>query len=384
VTNSGALNGTTSYYLDGEQEIEEHNAAGVLTQQYVFGVGVNEPLVLDRNLTGDSTATGPGDQRLFYNRNALGSTMALTDTAGHILEGYQYDAYGRQIVYTPGVSGIVTFSPADVITPGGTSHLANPFLFAGMRLDAETNLYYVRARYLNPLQTRFLERDPLGASPGQNLYEYAADSPANYVDPLGLTLYRVELTVTLSPGGIAQSLGQIFPIYNNLPEAAQNRVRQFFLGLVGINVIWTITWEGNCPDLIGQPTVTHTFQPRFFIGQIAATKNEEVRWTETESLVGCCPNSMDIVEIKGLRGAVQASWSAPLAVSASGEVQVLGSGGGAGGGGGTTVTFDTAGAEIWVYANGEFYYRLTRGAQGSAARLVGPATPTIRQQRERR
>ena len=46
ITNSGALNGTTYFYLDGQQEIEEHNAGNVLTQQYVYGVYIDEPLVL--------------------------------------------------------------------------------------------------------------------------------------------------------------------------------------------------------------------------------------------------------------------------------------------------------------------------------------------------
>ena len=82
VTNSGGLDGTTDYYYDGQQDIEEHNGSGTLTQQYVYGSGINELLVMDRNLNGGSTATGPGDQRLFYYQNALGSVYALTDIDG--------------------------------------------------------------------------------------------------------------------------------------------------------------------------------------------------------------------------------------------------------------------------------------------------------------
>ena len=66
VTNSGSLDGTTDYDYDGQQDIEEHDGAGTLTQQYVYGAGINEVLVMDRNLTGGPTATAPGDQRLFY------------------------------------------------------------------------------------------------------------------------------------------------------------------------------------------------------------------------------------------------------------------------------------------------------------------------------
>jgi RHS repeat-associated protein len=187
VTNSGAQNGTTTYALDGVREIQENNGAGTLTQQYVYGIGINEVLVMDRNLTGGGTATAPGDQRLFYNENALGSIYALTNTSGQILEGYMYDAYGRQTVFTPGVSGVVTFTAADVITPAGLSLLANPFLFAGMRLDGETDLYYDRSRYFNAVQNQYLSQDPAGPSMGStNLYVYADDNPTNLVDPLGL------------------------------------------------------------------------------------------------------------------------------------------------------------------------------------------------------
>jgi RHS repeat-associated protein len=187
VTNSGTLNGTTDYYLDGEQEIEEHNGAGALIQQYVFGNGINEVLVLDRNLTGGPTATAPGDQRLFYYRNALGSVMALSDTSGHILEAYQYDAYGRQTVFDPGPSGVVVFGSGDVISLGGASAIGNPFLFAGMRLDPETGLYFDRERYQSSDQGRFLSRDSIGPVRGDiNAFDYAFDNPADLTDPLGL------------------------------------------------------------------------------------------------------------------------------------------------------------------------------------------------------
>jgi RHS repeat-associated protein len=188
VTNSDGLNGTTDYYLDGAQEIEEHNGSGTLTQQYVYGLGNNEPLVLDRNLTGGSTATGPGDQRLFYNLNALGSVYALTSTTGQIVEAYQYDAYGRQTVFDPGPGsgGVVVFGPGDIVTQGGFSQLANPFLFAGMRLDPETGLYYDHARYYNAVQGRFIERDPLVYSNPVNAYIYVNDNPINFVDPTGM------------------------------------------------------------------------------------------------------------------------------------------------------------------------------------------------------
>ncbi len=187
VTNSGSLDGTTDYYLDGQQDIEEHTGTGALTQQYVYGNGLNEALVMDRNLGGGSTATGPGDQRLFYYGNSLGSVYALTDNTGKIVEAYQYDAYGRQTIIDPGPSGSVVFGPGDVVTAGGLSLVANPFLFTGMRLDPETGLYFDRARYYNAVQGRFIQRDPSGYTDGVSLY--IAYFVPNFTDPTGLKIW---------------------------------------------------------------------------------------------------------------------------------------------------------------------------------------------------
>ena len=101
VTNTGTFDGTTHYYYDGWQVVEERNGTDQLTQQYVYGASIDEPLVLDRNLGGGSTATGPGDQRLFYHQNTLYSVFALTDTNGVVVEGYQYDAFAISLTVLP-------------------------------------------------------------------------------------------------------------------------------------------------------------------------------------------------------------------------------------------------------------------------------------------
>jgi hypothetical protein len=80
------------------QEIEERNGANGLVQQYVYGSHIDEPLMLDRNLNGDSRATGSGDQRFFYHQNTLHSVFALTNSTGKLVEGYQYDAYSRHYI----------------------------------------------------------------------------------------------------------------------------------------------------------------------------------------------------------------------------------------------------------------------------------------------
>ena len=53
-----------------------------------------------------------------------------------------------------------------------------------MRQDAESSLYYFRARYLDSSHGRFLSRDPVGFIAGFNLYANTFD--CNRLDPAGL------------------------------------------------------------------------------------------------------------------------------------------------------------------------------------------------------
>jgi RHS repeat-associated protein len=97
--------------------------------------------------------------------DALGGTLALTDSTGTAQTSYTYEPFGNTTV-----SGTATTSS---------------FAYTGRELDAN-NLYYYRARYYNPQLQRFISEDPLGASAGPNLYQYAGSSPSNFTDPLGL------------------------------------------------------------------------------------------------------------------------------------------------------------------------------------------------------
>jgi RHS repeat-associated protein len=221
---NGSVETTVRYFYDGWRVIEEQaglmfdqatvtptdfDQPGTTLVQYVGGIFMDECLVMDRNRDGNASAVEAGkDQRLFYHHNAQYSVYGLTDEAGQLVEGYQYDSFGVQTVFQSGVAGgAVTFDAArDRVTVGSpmmdgaagvglavASAVGNPYTYTGQRYDPEGHgqLYY-KNRYYQPTRGRFLSRDPLGVSDGMSRYAYVGNNPANFVDPMGLEGLSVE------------------------------------------------------------------------------------------------------------------------------------------------------------------------------------------------
>jgi len=67
-----------------------------------------------------------------------------------------------------------------------TGPFVQPFRYTGREWDAETGLYYYRARYYDPVIGRFLSEDPIGFAGSVNFYRYVDNGPINSIDPGGL------------------------------------------------------------------------------------------------------------------------------------------------------------------------------------------------------
>jgi RHS repeat-associated protein len=110
----------------------------------------------------------------YYHFDGLGSVVALSDVNSVLVERYTYDVFGRPAIRDANGTEIAE------------SAFANPYLFTGRAYDAETGLYYYRARYYDYATGRFLQADPAGYTDGLNLYAYVGSNPCGFVDPSGL------------------------------------------------------------------------------------------------------------------------------------------------------------------------------------------------------
>jgi len=153
-----SANGQSSvvqYLYEYNKVVLELNGNGVQTAYNIYG---NDTLI----------SRETGGEKLYYLYNGHDVT-ALTDGTGAVVASYYYDAFGNITEET-----------------GSANNSVN---YAGYQYDAETGMYYLNARYYNPVTARFMTEDTYYGSVSDplslNLYTYCANNPIIYWDPTG-------------------------------------------------------------------------------------------------------------------------------------------------------------------------------------------------------
>jgi RHS repeat-associated protein len=159
------LNGVTTLYLvddlnpTGYPQVVEEIVGSAVTRTYTYGARRISQNQLINNVWSPS----------FYGYDGFGSVRLLTDSTGAVIDTYDYDAWGN--------------------TVNATGTTPNEYLFRGEQFDTDLGLYFLRARYYDPVEGRFLTSDPqngLITSPVTlHRYLYANADPINVSDPTG-------------------------------------------------------------------------------------------------------------------------------------------------------------------------------------------------------
>jgi len=147
---------TTKYHYDlSGRVIAESNGAGNVTAQNIWG-----HKMLARKI---------GAAYYYYLYNGHGDVVQIVNESGAIVNSYNYDEWGN----------IRTISET----------VSNPLRYCGEYFDEESGLYYLRARYYDPLIARFITKDSLEgdiSNPlSMNQYTYCYNNPLIYADPSG-------------------------------------------------------------------------------------------------------------------------------------------------------------------------------------------------------
>ena len=100
----------------------------------------------------------------YYHQDEQLNTALITNRKGEIKNPYQYDAFGNGL---------------EIV-----EELSNRIRYTGQQYDQQTEQYYLRARYYNPIAGRFMQED-MYQGDGLNLYAYCRNNPVVYFDPSG-------------------------------------------------------------------------------------------------------------------------------------------------------------------------------------------------------
>ncbi len=146
----------TNYFYDRQHVILETDAADSVKTRYIRGINYIARLDSASKLS-------------YYMFNGHGDVVQTVSESGAVENSYDYDIWGNPTLTVEKYSSAIRY--------------------AGEFYDAETGLYYLRARYYDPYTGRFVSEDSYWGEDNNplslNLYTYCENDPIQYIDPSG-------------------------------------------------------------------------------------------------------------------------------------------------------------------------------------------------------
>jgi RHS repeat-associated protein len=175
---STSTSGTTVYLNPGNEGAlfyeKSFNVDSSVEERNFITAGGSVVAIVKQITTGNSTVTSVR----YLHRDNLGSTTAITDEGGNVIERLAYEPYGKRRFPNGTVDPNNTIAPINT-ERGFTNH---------EHLD-ELGLIHMNGRIYDPLAARFTSADPNIQSgddlQSYNRYSYVENSPLNATDPSG-------------------------------------------------------------------------------------------------------------------------------------------------------------------------------------------------------
>ncbi|MFD1295779.1 RHS repeat-associated core domain-containing protein [Lysobacter gummosus] len=201
---------TTTYLYDGANAVQE--TRGGTANSVLTGTRVDQRYAR-------SEASG----RAYYLTDHLGSTRALTNASGGVVQRYDYTAYGQDSQAVAGSS--------------------NPYLYTGREKDL-SGLYFYRARYYDPDVARFISEDSYGLAGGDNFYAYVGGNPMESNDPSGHIIPLLVIAGALWTAlEIGLSIYDAVDTYNTVMSPCYSNLRKgIAIGLFAAGLILPGSW----------------------------------------------------------------------------------------------------------------------------------------------
>jgi RHS repeat-associated protein len=148
---------TTHFVYDDQQVLVERDDAGKAARVWIPGPELDQPLGYIE-----------GGEVFYPLADVRASVVALTDRSGASRGAWSYTPFGEL---------------------EGASSAPPPLGYVGREYDAESGLYFMRARYYDPALGRFVSPDPvmgdLNNPASLHAYQYAYNNPLRFRDPTG-------------------------------------------------------------------------------------------------------------------------------------------------------------------------------------------------------
>ena len=166
---------TTRYVLDANTALTnvlaETDTVETIQAYNVYGLGLIARIL-------------PDNTTHYYHYDSRGSTVALTNATEAVTDSYAYDPFGKPVAMA------------------GSN--ANPFRYLGRHgvQDEGDNLNYIRARYYDTEQQRFVSMDSylgdMRRTQTLNRYAYAVNNPIRLVDRSGFSPMEVTFAFNIN------------------------------------------------------------------------------------------------------------------------------------------------------------------------------------------